>query len=177
MIKKLFKQEKGVTLIALTVTIIILIIISEMLIFNAKDSFRIEKIKNLYNDIENLEEKIALYAAENNDDLPLGLEFTNEQAKNSMLSDIENKEGKFYVIQLSELDNLTLNYGKAYEEVIKKKNTDGLTDLYVINEETCDIFYVEGIKAEGKDGKIKTYYTNPKDEEPVYLVQEDTSSN
>ena len=56
-----YRAEKGVSLITLGLAIIILIIITNILIYNAKDSVQIEKITNLYNNIDLLSEKISTY--------------------------------------------------------------------------------------------------------------------
>ena len=42
--KKYIKQEKGVTLVALAMIVIILIMITTMLVFNAKDSIYIKNL-------------------------------------------------------------------------------------------------------------------------------------
>ena len=51
-------QEKGISMIALVITIIILIILTSMLVYNAQDNVYIRKLENLYNDIEILRDKV-----------------------------------------------------------------------------------------------------------------------
>ncbi len=49
----------------------------------------------------------------------------------------------YYVIDLSLLDNLTLNYGKDYQ-------IDGALDAYVINEDSHVIYHLKGIEYKGE---------------------------
>ena len=43
------KTQKGITMIALVITVIILLILTNVLVYNAQDSVYIKKINNLYN--------------------------------------------------------------------------------------------------------------------------------
>jgi hypothetical protein len=67
-----------------------------------------------------------------------------------------NDNDTYYVIDLSKLDNLTLNYGRNYLvwdnatsmdkiELVDKENNIDNSDVYVINEKTHRIYYVRGI--------------------------------
>ena len=65
----------------------------------------------------------------------------------------DTRTGKYYVIDLSAMENLTLNYGEDYELIknepqsnIATLKNNTLTDLYIINFSSHNIFYVEGIK-------------------------------
>ena len=55
--KNKIKQEKGVTLSILVITIIVLLILTSTLIYNAKGSIHIQNTTKLYNDLELLREK------------------------------------------------------------------------------------------------------------------------
>ena len=55
------KNSKGITLISLMVTIIALLIVSNMTIYSVKDSLGIGRLKDMQNDIENLNDKISAY--------------------------------------------------------------------------------------------------------------------
>ena len=54
--KNKIKQEKGVTLSILVITIIVLLILTSTLIYNAKGSIHIQNTTKLYNDLELLRE-------------------------------------------------------------------------------------------------------------------------
>ena len=152
------KQEKGVTMVALVVTVIILLIITNILIYNAKDNIHINALTNLYNDIELLEEKVSEYYNEYGK-IPAEIKYTNTNQLSSVLS-VNNDTGDFYVIDLEAMQGITLNYGKDYEKIKKDaENCNNYTDVYIINENSHNIFYVQGISIQ-ENNEIKTYYTD-----------------
>ena len=70
------KTQKGITMIALVITVIILLILTNVLVYNAQDSVYIKKINNLYNDIEQLREKVSDYYNEYGK-VPANIKYTN----------------------------------------------------------------------------------------------------
>ena len=55
------KNNKGITLAALTITVIILLIVTNIIIYNVKDNLGVERLRNMQNDIEQLSDKISTY--------------------------------------------------------------------------------------------------------------------
>ncbi len=55
------KNDKGVTLIILTITIIVLLIITGITINNSKSQLMIKKVNNLYSDIDSISTKVSDY--------------------------------------------------------------------------------------------------------------------
>lgn len=149
--KKKFKLEKGITLITLSVVVIVLLIITGTMIYNVKSNLGVGRLKNMQSDIENLRDKISVYYAQYGA-IPISVEYTNEDRLNeiNVISDAVDT-GKFYVIDLSAIENLTLNYGTDYEkirnnEVTTTEQANQLEDIYIINETSHNIFYLRGIK-------------------------------
>lgn len=172
MIKYKLKNAKGISLISLAITVIILIILTNAIVYNIRDNLRIKNLENMQNDIANLKDKISNYYAQNGK-IPASLEFTNSNAINAIKKTGVVSEkvdtGKFLVIDLSAIDNLTLNYGKEFEIVKKNKDSvNSCTDLYIINEDSHNIFYVAGIKIEN-DIFYTNYTKNDVDKEAVNL--------
>lgn len=158
MIKSKLKQEKGITIVALVITVIILLIVTNMLIYNAKDSVHIKALTNLYNDIELLREKVSEYYNEYGK-IPAEIKYNNTNQLSSVLS-TNNDIGDFYVIDLEAMQGITLNYGKDYEKIKNDTdNSDNYTDVYIINENSHNIFYVQGISIT-KDNTTTVYYTD-----------------
>mgnify|MGYP005777385485 CR=1 FL=1 len=155
------RKERGVTMITLTITIIILMVITGILIYNARDIVYIKNYNALKNDIQLLRSKVSEYYNEYGtipakakcSKISVGLEtvFTEDEL---------NNEGELYVLDLEALDGLTLNYGKDYEEVKDLAEVDDYySDLYLIHGMTHNIFLNGGIKfAEGDT--INFYYTD-----------------
>ena len=156
--KDRIKQEKGISMISLVITIIILLILTNMLIYNTQDNIHIKALTNLYNDIELLREKVSEYYNEYGK-IPAKIQYTNISALSNVLS-TKNDTGDYYVIDLEAMQGITLNYGKDYENIKKDEiNADNYTDVYIINENSHNIFYVKGINIT-EDNNTKTYYTD-----------------
>ena len=160
--KNMIKKESGVTMVALVITVIILLILTSMLVYNATDSVHIKALTNLYNDVELLREKVSEYYNEYGK-IPAKVKYKNTDELSSVLSS-KNDTGDFYVIDLEAMKGITLNYGKDYEKIKSDeqnadKYTDKYTDIYIINENSQNIFYVQGIKIT-QNNTTKTYYTD-----------------
>ena len=143
------KNQKGITLISLTVTIAVLIILTFTVVVNV-EQYGNQKIKTNFNiDIKSLNEEIRQYYAREKS-LPVINKFTNT----SMIENIKNvnDNDNYYVIDISKLD-VDLKYGKDYD-VIKEKSIDeeitDLLDVYIINEQSHTIYYPKGIEFDGK---------------------------
>ena len=61
----LIKNQKGISLIALTVTILVLSIVTSIVVYNAKNNIEIREYKKLANDLEVLQNKIDMYYLKN----------------------------------------------------------------------------------------------------------------
>lgn len=157
---QMIKKHKGITLISLSIAVIIILTITGMLLYSAKDSIYIKNLTRMQNDIANLRDKVSLYYLEYG-----GIPVQTEYPDITNLKDAgvigANDTGKFFVLELEKLDGLTLNYGKDYE-IYKEKDytklTD-LTDIYIINEDSHNIFYVKGIRVI-ENGTTQMYYTD-----------------
>ena len=154
------KRERGVTLVALTITVIILLIITNILIYNANDNTYIKRLTNMYNDISNLRDKVASYNKEYGA-IPIKMEYTGVSHLKEAGVIGANDGDKFYVLDLEKLDGITLNFGKDYEKIKIQDyvNVNDLKDLYIINEKSHNIFYVQGIKVKDNDIE-KIIYTD-----------------
>ncbi|MCI8616875.1 MAG: SUMF1/EgtB/PvdO family nonheme iron enzyme [Clostridia bacterium] len=154
------KQEKGITMIALVITVMVLLILVNVLVYNAQDTIQIQVLNDLYSDIELLRDKVSEYYNEYGS-IPAEIEYTNiKQLKDAkILSDI-NDTGKFYVIDLEAMKGISLNYGKEYENVKNDKtNANNYTDVYIINKDSHNIFYAQGVGIKQND-ITKIYYTD-----------------
>lgn len=139
------KNEKGITLITLAVTLIVLIILTFTISINAPDLISMKRKNNFENDSNALKEEIDQYYARYNS-LPIINPYTNvamlENSKNI------NDNNHYYVIDLSKI-NVSLKYGKDYEKVAKKEVTEEITDMvdiYIINEQSHTIYYPKGVE-------------------------------
>ena len=153
--KSLVKNSKGITLISLVITVAIISILTNVVIYNAVGNLKSTKLGNMQNDIENLRDKVSNYYSQYGK-IPANteIEYTNigNLESTGIISDTLDT-GKFYVIDLAAMENVTLNYGRDYEKITNtstQEEINGLTDLYIINEFSHNIFYVEGIELDGE---------------------------
>lgn len=144
------KKQKGITLVSLIITIVLLLIITGTTVYTSVDRFKINNLKKMYNDIELLDDKV------NNYYLKYGGLPVIKDAKNNPESythtaldfnkDVNDNEN-YYIIDLSAIGDITLNYGKdGYE------SPNGSDDVYIINEKSHTVYYVRGI--EYTDGNL-----------------------
>lgn len=147
------KNEKGVTLLLLVLTLIVLAIIIGTISYSSISRIKMRAYYNMCADIELLDEKIALYYLENKS-IPI---FEDEKLIGELIPEYSasnvnynpNNSGKLYKIDLSKLDNLSLNY----------------TDYY-IDKQSHTIYTSHGIDVTEND----TYYTVPLDYQKVNLT-------
>ena len=145
--KKNIKKQNGISLIALTTTILVLAVITSILTY-----------KNLENDINLLQSKVEMYYLKNNE-LPIfkvnnvAVKYTSNPSFRTPKQ--SNDNDNYYVIDLSNITGITLNYGMDfYNKTSNGSNINTLKDLYVINEQSHRIYYVAGVTANNK-----IYYT------------------
>lgn len=154
---KKMKNESGVTLIILVITVIVLIILTSVSINNARYQIGLKEVNNLYSDIDILSSKVTDYYMKKNT-LPIveDKEYFNNRndlmiflVNNNLNTNGVNKNdnGKYYVIDLSKLENLTLNYGKDYYKWTSSSvASNSNSDIYIINTTTHQIYYPKGIR-------------------------------
>lgn len=152
MINVNIKSNKGITMITLIMAIIIMLVISSTLIYNANNGAKIQKLNNMYSDIQVLKDKVDLYYSSYGTLPVLQTQYTNIDNIKEINS---NDNDKYYVIDLEMLENITLNYGKAYNDFKNNSSIDTL-DVYIVNEQSHNIYYVKGVIVDNK-----TYYTIP----------------
>ena len=154
------KKENGVSLITLAIAIVILILISNILLYNASDGIKIKRLQNMYNDIELIQGEVSTYYAEYGA-IPASKVYTNNSTGWKSATGA-NDTGDFLVIDLSALKGITLNYGEDYKKIQQDPSIDvnSLTDLYIINTDSHNVFFVRGIEIDGK-----YYYTNQEPDE------------
>lgn len=137
------KNNKGLTLISLILTVIIILIITAAMIYNTQNQLQMKSIHNLSNDIETLNAKVDEYYLKYGE-LPKLCDYTEERnvklknkndfeilikntkagerkaILNTELNEHDNNE--YIVIDLEKLGNLTLTYGYDTEYMKVKKD-------------------------------------------------------
>jgi hypothetical protein len=116
----------------------------------------------MYSDIEILRNKIDIYYSKYNTIPIVSTKYENvSNIKNLDPNDDEN----YYVIDLVSLDNLSLTYGQDYY-TYQTTPSSNLTDLYIINERSHNVYYAKGVMFDGT-----SYYAEPTQSTEVTLSQ------
>lgn len=156
MMKNIMGQNKGITMISVTIIVIVILILTGVLIYDARDSLKVTKLQSMQSDIQNLRDKINNYYAQYGQ-IPARIKYTNTDNIGKIMTTgvISPKidTGDFYIIELSSLENLTLNYGEDYKNITNattESEASQYEDIYIINETSQNIFYVEGIQVDGE---------------------------
>ena len=184
------KQEAGVTLVAMVVTIVVLMMIAIPYIVNIKTVSETDKFTKLKNDITNLEESISQVYGENDNISKIGPKYTGDTGSSSFLyinqgelgaqktsKDVvknPNDNENYYVINVSKLKkNLKSKLGIGLADLNYGNNNYGISvtltelnakDVYIINEKSRTIYYNDGVRYKsGASGKEYIYYRLPED--------------
>ena len=161
----LIRNQKGISLIAITVTILVLSIVTSIVVYNAKNNIEIREYKKLANDLEVLQNKIDMYYLKNEqlpvlniNDVPVEYEGPTYYLSQKQSNDNDN----YYIIDLNSISGVTLNFGKDFYRINQNASNidESMTDLYIVNEQSHRIYYAKGI-----DTGDNKYYTIGKDSE------------
>lgn len=137
--------EKGITLISLVITIVVLAIITGIAVSSSTDSIKSAKRTAIITELEMIQEKVnTIYEKRklNEEDIAyynsLGQDITRvEEAKLTQILKGQSKEGYLYFSR----------------EDLKKLDLDNISQDVIINFNTRDVISVTGIEIEGN-----TYY-------------------
>lgn len=116
------------------IILIIVFLILFIIVSSTISTIKLNKLNNVYKDIEILEDRISMYYLDNGF-IPIKNEKIDFKEKSINPNDNEN----YYEIDLENLENLNIYYGR--------KNL-GEKDIYIINEQSHTIYYYAGVKNE-----------------------------
>ncbi len=127
-----FKSKKGITIVSLVMTIVIMLILTGTTIYNLNLNNGVDRYNKMVADIELLEDQILIYYNK-----------YEEIPKTDRAISIDEIE--YYEIDLNKLDNITLNYGKEYN----KNELTRISDVYVVNS-NLNVYYLAGVEKTGE---------------------------
>lgn len=138
---KNIRNERGITLVALAVTIVVLMILSVSLTASMTTTIEMTRYNKIKEDIIALTEDVKVYYTKNGTlpaytDTPINLDTHNVPANDRN----PNDSGVYYPIDISVLpEDLMLNCGQGNKD--KDFSTD---DLYVMDSESLTVYYLKG---------------------------------
>ncbi len=127
MTREKIKSNKGITMVALVTTVIIMLILLGVSINGINTSNNAVPYNNMVADITLLEQKLLSYYNK-----------YKEIPKTEIIKQIDGVQ--YYEIDLSKLENITLNYGIKY-------NGDE-EDIYLVND-NLNVYYLKGVQKSG----------------------------
>lgn len=136
--KIFLKNTRGISLITLAVTLVIMLLIVGTVTFRLIDVNKSNKLENMFQDISLMNDKVNVYYWKNGK-LPVIGKYSQFSIPADALN--PNDYGDYYVLDISALENLSN---------IDPNNT------YIINEGSHTIYVADGVESEG----VK-YYTEP----------------
>ncbi len=144
-------KEKGVTLIALVITVAVLAILAFTVTVNLQ-GFEDTKNKTRFEeDMRKLTEQVEQYYARNKT-LPILNEYTNTSM--FIASKNVNDSSTYWVLDIAKLGVDSLNFGRDYQTIKDMNNTSAdvsqYTNVYIINRGSHTIYYPRGVEYEGK---------------------------
>ncbi|MCL2341761.1 MAG: prepilin-type N-terminal cleavage/methylation domain-containing protein [Firmicutes bacterium] len=138
----MLRNSRGITLISLVVTIIILLILSGAVITSIQYKPDVGNFNKMRSDITTLRDRVLNYYNEYGI-APIGDNVADPDMPSSQKNP-NDLPGSYYKLDVSKLANITLNYGRG-----KTAN-----DVYIINTKTLQVYYLKGIAFKGD-----IYYT------------------
>ncbi len=127
------KSEKGITMVVLVITIVVMFILASVAISQVNLNTAKNYKKKMEADIDIISEKVLVF---------------NNKYKEVPVTErsIEISGTTFNEIDLNKLDSMSLNYGKGYGE--NSELEKGKSDVYVINN-NLRIIYLKGVSVNG----------------------------
>lgn len=137
-------KNKGITLVSLVVTIVIILILSTIIIRNTYTGSDYKRYKLMCADVELLEDKILIYYNKYGN-LPIITEngqVMPESMSEGLTSLLDTENHEYWKIDATKLSGITLNFGDT-------------EDVFIIDTTTFEVYYLNGVEY---DAKI--YYTD-----------------
>ena len=162
------KSEKGITLIALVITIIILLILASIAVYNGLNSIRSSKYMVFKTEMQLLQSSIdEMYSADKDNLSTYGTDMTSSQKDIFTVTEVNNILSQKST-SLSELQNGFKYFSKDY--IVNDLNIEGITRDYYINMSKRIIIATEPLEYEGVN-----YYMLEQMSDTVYNVEYDNT--
>lgn len=131
------KNNKGITIVALVVTLVILMILTSVIVVEMNTGNDFKKYQYMKADIDIIKDSVLIYYRKYVTLPTRGTTVVNIDLHGQASSEDNDK---YYEVDLTKLDNMTLNYGTG-------NTTD--KDIYIINEKSHEIYYLKGVEYDG----------------------------
>ena len=162
------KNEKGITLIALVITIIILLILASIAVYSGLDSIRSSKYMAFKTEMQLLQSSIdEIYSADKDNLSTYGTDMTSTQKDIFTVTEVNNILSQKST-SLGELQNGFKYFSSDY--IVNNLNIEGITRDYYINMNKRIIIATEPLEYEGVN-----YYMLEQMSDTIYNVDYDNT--
>ncbi len=147
-------MKKGISLVALTVTIVIMLLLASTVAISGVNVLSDSRMVNIGTELAYMQEYVDSYIEYNNGNLPISDSviiatdkiLAADKTQFDSVDYVSSTNVLLYKIDKSKLGNISTTYGN--------ENKGDETDIYAVSKNTNKVYYVKGEKIKGK-----TYYT------------------
>ena len=139
------KNNKGITLITLIITVILLLIIGGISVYYGINAYEESKVVRFETNMKILQKKVDLVLEEGTNYMELGLDLTEEQQ--SALQNIIAQDTNHY-IETTDATNPKLRFF-TYDEIQRDFDIANVYEEIVVNFENREVISLNGVKVNG----------------------------
>ena len=147
-------MKKGISLVALTVTIVIMLLLASTVAISGVNVLSNSRMVSIGTELAYMQEYVDSYIEYNNGNLPISDSviiatdkiLVADKTQFDSVDYVSSTNVLLYKIDKSKLGNISTTYGN--------ENKGDETDIYAVSKNTNKVYYVKGEKIKGK-----TYYT------------------
>lgn len=143
------KNQKGITIMAEVITVIIFILILATISYSSRSSLQIRSLNSMYADIIVIQEKAANYYLKYGE-APIKTDEEITKVPADLKTNPNDEGGAYYKVDFDKLLNVSLN------------NEQREDAYYFINAKTLTVYYSKGVTIDNLNSDDEeTYYTLP----------------
>lgn len=130
------KNQKGVTMVAEVLTIVIFMLLIGTITYSSFSSFQVRELNDMYSDILTIQEKAANYYLKYGEAPVKSDEKIDINTLGTVLNQLnpQDDENEYYKVDFEKLLNVSLN----------NEQTD--KEYYIINAATLTVYYIPGVE-------------------------------
>lgn len=139
------KNNKGITLIILLCTVVVLLIITGLVLYNGMETYKKSKVVKFEAYMKVIQKKVDLMIEENYDIATLGSELT--QSQRNTLQEIINNDTSNY-IQTDDVNNSKIRYFSS-SDINSTFDIPDVNDDIAVNFSNREVISLNGVEKDG----------------------------
>lgn len=139
------KNNKGITLIILLCTVVVLLIITGLVLYNGMETYKKSKVVKFEAYMKVIQKKVDLMIEENYDIATLGSELTQSQ-RNTLQEIIDNDTSNY--IQTDDVNNSKIRYFSS-SDINSTFDIPDVNDDIAVNFSNREVISLNGVEKDG----------------------------